>query len=324
MEAIVLNTKKKLTLITGITALSAVSLHLINKTVFCLSTSKELLFNANSHYYNWRFGPIFYTKSGSGSPVLLVHDITAASSHYEWKALVNNLSKKHTVYTIDLLGCGKSAKPKITYTNYLYVQLLTDFINNVIQEKTDIIASGYSDSTAVMTCFMEPDLIDRMILINPVNLRLLNKVPKKNHKLLKCLIDTPLIGTTLYNMLFSKNNIKRTFSEDYIDDSKRIFKKDISAFSEAAHLSGPASRYTYSSIRCHYINTNITHALKEINNSIYIIAGGNIANIDTILEEYKSINPSIETVLIPGTKGLPQIEKPSELLNNIDLYLYNN
>ena len=54
--------------------------------------------------------------------------------------------KDHTVYTIDLLGFGRSEKPNLTYTNYLYVQLVTDFIQNIIGEKTDIIASNESIS----------------------------------------------------------------------------------------------------------------------------------------------------------------------------------
>ena len=50
--------------------------------------------------------------------------------------------RKNTVYTLDLLGCGKSDKPNFTYTNFLYVQLVTDFINNVIGEKADVIVTG--------------------------------------------------------------------------------------------------------------------------------------------------------------------------------------
>ena len=64
-------------------------------------------------------------KKGEGTPLLLVHDLNCASSNYEWKYVVDDLSKRHTVYAIDLLGCGHSDKPKMTYTNYLYVQLLT-------------------------------------------------------------------------------------------------------------------------------------------------------------------------------------------------------
>ena len=53
-------------------------------------------------------------------------------SNYEYHNLIDVLSKKYEVYSLDLLGYGLSDKPNMTYTNYLYVELLTDFIKNII------------------------------------------------------------------------------------------------------------------------------------------------------------------------------------------------
>ena len=65
------------------------------------------------------------------------------ASGYEWNAVTKELATEHTVYTIDLLGCGRSEKPEITYTNFVFAQLLCDFAKNVIKEETDVIASGF-------------------------------------------------------------------------------------------------------------------------------------------------------------------------------------
>ena len=125
-------------------------IYFINRLIFASATLKNLLKSSANNYYSWRFGKIYYKKTGSGSPVLLIHDLTVYSSAYEWKEVIAKLSQSHTVYAIDLLGCGRSEKPRITYTNYLYVQLISDFIKNVIKEKTDVIASGYSGSFTVL------------------------------------------------------------------------------------------------------------------------------------------------------------------------------
>lgn len=61
-------------------------------------------------------------------------------------AVCKKLEKQHTVYTIDLLGCGRSEKPYLTYTNYLYVQLITDFVKEVIKDTPTVIATGSSIS----------------------------------------------------------------------------------------------------------------------------------------------------------------------------------
>ena len=134
-----MNWKKKLATYASLTVLATFIIHIINKLIYFMSTIDNLLGRKEGLYYEWRFGKIFYTKEGTGKPILLIHDLSACSSEYEWNRIVSDLSKTNTVYTLDLLGCGKSDKPNFTYTNFLYVQLVTDFINNVIGEKADVI-----------------------------------------------------------------------------------------------------------------------------------------------------------------------------------------
>lgn len=44
-------------------------------------------------YYHWKYGNIYYTKSGKGKPVLLIHDLDPTASSYEWKAVTKNWQK---------------------------------------------------------------------------------------------------------------------------------------------------------------------------------------------------------------------------------------
>ena len=111
---------------------------IINKLISVFSHMTDYL-PSGGKYYHWKYGNIYYTKSGKGKPVLLIHDLDPTASSYEWKAVTKKLAENHTVYAIDLLGCGRSEKPNMTYTNYLYVQLMNEFISNVINEKTDVI-----------------------------------------------------------------------------------------------------------------------------------------------------------------------------------------
>ena len=86
--------------------------------------------------------------------------MNGAASRRNWK-------KNHTVYTLDLLGCGRSEKPYLTYTNYLYVQLITDFIKNIIKDQPDVIATGESISFVTLAENMEHHLFKRIIAVNP-------------------------------------------------------------------------------------------------------------------------------------------------------------
>ena len=149
---------------------------IINKLISVFSHMTDYL-PSGGKYYHWKYGNIYYTKSGKGKPVLLIHDLDPTASSYEWKAVTKKLAENHTVYAIDLLGCGRSEKPNMTYTNYLYVQLMNEFISNVINEKTDVIATGDSLSFVVMACQMESKYYDHIVGVCPTDLYELAKAP---------------------------------------------------------------------------------------------------------------------------------------------------
>ena len=139
-----------------LTTLTAISIYGINKTISVTSNMKNLLKTDHGKFFNWRYGNIFY--------------LNPSSSSYEWEKIRKHLSKKYTVYALDLLGCGRSDKPNMTYSNFLYVQLITDFIKTIIGSKTDIVATGESSSFTLMACNMNPDHFNKIIIINPTDL----------------------------------------------------------------------------------------------------------------------------------------------------------
>lgn len=315
-----MNKYKKIKTIALLSALTILATYLLNHFVFFISTMKDLLYSKNNNYYQWRFGKIFYTKQGQGSPMLLIHEVNHTSSDIEYQRIVDNLSKKHTVYTLDLLGCGRSDKPKITYTSYLYVQLINDFTKNVIGSKTHIIATGASTSIAIMACHADNSLYENILLINPDNISSMQKIPTARHKFLKYFLEFPIIGTLTYNLMSSKQTIKKQFLNNYYCCGYKAKPRYIHAYCEAAHLGGSSSKYVYASIKSHYTTVNILHAVKNINNSIYILMGQYEENGNNTLSQYLELNPAIESSTIRHTKHLPQLESPSEVLAVCDIF----
>ncbi|WP_099469809.1 alpha/beta fold hydrolase [Konateibacter massiliensis] len=301
---------------------TAFSISIINKLIYVSATLKNNLSPAKGKYYNWRFGKVFYTKQGTGSPLLLIHDLDVCSSSSEWREVVKKLSINHTVYTLDLLGCGLSDKPYLTYTNYLYVQLISDFIKNVIGHKTDVIASGFSSSFTIMACHNDSSLFHKIMLVNPDDLLQSNFAPSKKSMALKILFDSPIIGTLIYNIIFSKNNVRSSLLEKLHSSSgKTILYLD--EFYEAAHLQNCQGKYLFASMKGRYTNVNIIHALKEINNSIYIVAGNNQDKIKIRIENYSYYNPSVESFFVTDTRNYPHIEKPSVFLEQVNIFFDN-
>ena len=304
-----------------ITSLSLGCLHVINRCIIKASTLKDLLPMRSGKYYNWRFGRVFYKKSGSGRPLLLIHDLTSASSSYEWCHLEQKLSKDYTVYTLDLPGCGRSDKPNVTYTNYFYVQLINEFITKVIKGRTSVATTGLSGSFVLMACNLNPELYDKLVLINPESLQKLNQVPGKRSKTAKFLIDCPIVGTSVYHILTNRDNIEYDFTEKYFFNPFDVPKRLVDIYHETAHRQDGHGKYLYSSIKGNYLNINISPALKKIDNSIFLIGGSHEPEIDEIMNSYVELNPAIETATIPHTKHLPQLEAPDKVYHLLHIFL---
>lgn len=305
----------------ALTGMAILSMHVLNRIQYSISTVKNTLGCSENNYYEWRFGKIRYTKKGIGTPLLLVHDLTVGSSSYEYSQIIDSLAKKYEVYSIDLLGYGLSDKPNMTYTNYLYVQVITDFIKNVISRKTDIIATGDSAPIAAMACHNDPEAFNHLVFINPQSLYQLNQIPSRQTKILKLLIEIPILGTFVYNMLTTKSSFQKTFQNEYFNNPANIREEDILAYWESSHITDYNSKYSFASYVGRYMNCNILHALKEINHSISIIAGEEKPDIQNVVDNYIYYNSSIEASFIPGTGHLPQLENADKVLKQLEIFL---
>lgn len=311
----------KIITFTALMATSTTVIHFINRAISTAAQYKQKLLSSNKNYFKWRFGDVYYTKKGQGSPVLLIHDVLPGSSGFEWNRIEEKLSEDHTVYTVDLPGCGRSEKSCITYTNFVYVQMICDFIRKIIGEKTDIITSGFSGSFAIMACHNEKKLFNKLILINPPSLSQLRQMPGRKEKLLKFILDIPVFGTLIYNMIVSRENVNNLFIEKMYFNPFHVDDDFVDAYYEAAHKGGYYTKYLYTSIISKYLNINITHALQSMDNSIFILEGEAEPNGKSIISEYTNTNPSIETAVLKGTKHLPHVEQSELFCDQINVFL---
>ena len=304
-----------------LTAFAAGTIHFINRFVDLTAEMKNILKVENGNYFDWKNGKIYYTKRGTGSPILLIHELNPISSSYEWCRFAKKLEKHHTVYTLDLLGCGRSDKPYLTYTNYLYVQLLTDFVMEIIGGKTDVIATGNSISSVILANNMHDNLFTKIIAINPPMPDSFSKMPTSHSTWRKTLLETPVLGTFLYNLKTHEKSIGLTFRQDFFAKPQLISSKKLDAYYEAAHMDHSHGKYLMASIEGKYIDNSIFHALKRIQIPLYIIESRASSHAVSIATTYAKQNSSIETAYISNTKLLPQLEAPDRLFEIVTMLL---
>lgn len=312
---------KKIAALIFLLAIAAAVIYAINKFISKTASSRHLLQKKHSSTYAWRFGNVSYTKSGSGSPLLLLHELSPCSSSYEWHRMIKALSTRHTVYCVDLPGCGLSDKQKLTYTNFYYVQFLVDFTKSVIGAPVSLLATGLSSSFAVTACNYEPDLFQKLILINPPDIHTLARIPSKRSRMSKALLECPLTGTMLYYSIVSRKKVQKEFTERLFCDPAAVRPEYVDTYYEASHCGGFFGKYLYASIIGNYVYLDIRHALQSVNQDLIILGGAAQEGIHETILFYQAVNPAIESVIIPDTRHLPHLEAPEKVLEQLKIFL---
>lgn len=199
--------------------------------------------------WQWRLGRVRYTTRGEGPALLLLHGLSAAASSFEMRKVFEPLAEQFTVYAPDLLGFGKSDRPPIEYTGERYVDLVTDFLAEVVQRPCAIIASG-SGSYAVAAAVRRPDLVSKLVLVCPTDdTRAVPTDPIAES--VYWLFRLPIYGQAAFNVLSSRASIRsflgRVFSDPSVVSDQLVEQNWATAhqpnarFAPAAFLSGRLS-----------------------------------------------------------------------------------
>lgn len=304
-----------------LTACAAGTIHIVNRFIDNTANMKDILKTNDGEYYDWKNGQIYYHKRGTGSPVLLIHDLSPIASSYEWCRFAKKLEKQHTVYTIDLLGCGRSRKPYLTYTNYLYVQLITDFIKDVIQESPVVLTTNHSISFVVLAANMHRHLIKKIIAINPPAIQ---TSPKKSLHLdafKKYILKSPILGTFVYNMATIETKVQKILRTQYFYNSQLVSTKMLDAYYESAHLEKSHGKYLLVSLSVGYIDNFIGHAVSKLETPLAIIASSQMKEGITAVDSYRRLNKNLETSYLSNAGLIPQLEMPERLFHIVNSFL---
>ncbi|MDS0477838.1 alpha/beta hydrolase [Natrinema sp. 1APR25-10V2] len=184
--------------------------------------------------YRWRGIETNYTVAGDPNDpdMLLLHGIYAGASSNEFAPIVEQLAEDYHVYAVDLPGFARSERPPLVYSASLYSEFIRDFTGEITDEPI-IVASSLTGSFAVDAAD-ETD-VERLVLICPT------EETSDARPWVRTLLRTPIVGTTLYNLLASKPSIRYFYDRDGYYDSDRIDSDEVQYAWDSAHQ--PGSRY---------------------------------------------------------------------------------
>ena len=109
---------------------------------------------------------IFYTKTGQGSPMLLVHGYPLSGALFG--RVVDQLSQNHTVILPDLRGYGQSHAPAITDGVGVYADDVLALMDKLGIQKATIGGMSMGGPTVLSMFSKAPDRFDGLVLIDTI------------------------------------------------------------------------------------------------------------------------------------------------------------
>jgi pimeloyl-ACP methyl ester carboxylesterase len=115
--------------------------------------SAVILDGAVVHYETW----------GRGRPLLLLHGWLGSWRY--WMRTMEALATDYRAYAFDFWGFGDSAKGKSLYSILSYVQLVSDFMDQMGLRSTPIIGHSVGGAVATILASRRPERVERLILV---------------------------------------------------------------------------------------------------------------------------------------------------------------
>lgn len=301
----------------GGAALGAAALY--NVTASHRIATLDNLLGGESREMDWRGHRVAYTRHGAGTPVLLVHGIYAGASSYEWRHTVDALAARYTVYTLDLLGFGRSARPNLRYTPAMYQAFLADVMAKLGHGPLAVVASSLSAAHVVALAARDPRYIAALALIGPAGVGQLHEASSTGQAATQLLLDAPVVGTAIYNALTSPASVREFLEQCYAND-RLVTEELVEEYVQNARQ--PGAKHAVSAFVGGRLNVDIRNALRRVRHPLLILWGDQ-ARMNSVqnAHAFRVLKPEAEWALISDAGDLPHDEQPARTNEQILRFL---
>jgi pimeloyl-ACP methyl ester carboxylesterase len=105
-----------------------------------------------------------YQAAGSGPLLVLLHGITSTAE--AWRKVMPRLSEHYTVVAPDMVGHGRSAKPRGDYSLSAYAAGVRDLLGVLGFERGTVVGHSLGGGIAMQFSYLFPEYVERMALIS--------------------------------------------------------------------------------------------------------------------------------------------------------------
>jgi pimeloyl-ACP methyl ester carboxylesterase len=105
-----------------------------------------------------------YRMMGEGPLLVLLHGITSTSD--AWRLVMPRLAQQYTVIAPDLVGHGRSAKPRGDYSLGAYAAGVRDLLAVLGFERGTVLGHSFGGGIALQFAYLFPEYVERVALVS--------------------------------------------------------------------------------------------------------------------------------------------------------------
>ncbi|HEX7733436.1 MAG TPA: alpha/beta fold hydrolase [Ktedonobacteraceae bacterium] len=286
---------------------------LVNKLTISQAGELNTVLTGEEKRYPWKYGDVFYQVKGAreAKPLVLIHSFAPGASSFEWRKNVDVLAENFRVYALDLLGFGLSDRPPISYSAETYIDLIGDFLKEVIGQPALVAAHGLSGAYAVMCAYRRPQLFEKLILVSPAADLLQEPLPDLTHSALRVLLRLPIVGEFAYNVFTSRPAIQGYYDRRGYHNPGLITDQLVEYVFSSAHQEN--SYYPSASLLGKDLAVDIHEPLARLRVPVVAIWGREEeVPPNESSAAYKQVNPKIETRILDRSSQQLQDEQATK------------
>jgi pimeloyl-ACP methyl ester carboxylesterase len=255
----------------GIAALAAVNASIKRQA----AEPDDSALGGQTNLYDWREGRIVYKAAGEdlgGIPIVFIHSIGAGLSSFMWRKNFDELARDARVYAPDLLGFGFSDKPAgVSYSADLYVDSIADFISDVSGGPVNLIGASLGAAYCVRVADQYPELVNSLILVSPTGTDNLRSRPGMAGAAFYGLMNSPILGTSFYNVVASERSIGDYARDQLFFDRRRVTDRLVAHHYATSHV--PGAQYAIAAFLSGYLNTDIRDSFARLSQPVTLVWG---------------------------------------------------
>jgi pimeloyl-ACP methyl ester carboxylesterase len=107
---------------------------------------------------------VFYRREGTGAPIVFLHN--GGTSHRTWEPLIERYAAGYDVIAPDMLGFGRSERPKIDYSLDLYVEMLDALLDELDLGRVTLVGNCMGAATGLRYAAQHPKRVQTVVAVN--------------------------------------------------------------------------------------------------------------------------------------------------------------